>query len=349
MKPHSLPPVVAAWALFASAVVIADDSRQSPAPASPTAVLSTEFIYQQAPFPECHASSIAESSAGLVCAWFGGTEEGHKDVGIWVSRRETNGWTAPIEVATGVESAEKRWPCWNPVLHQASKGPLLLFYKVGPNPRTWWGLLMASTDGGKTWSAPRRLPGDIIGPIKNKPIELVSGELLCPTSTEDDGWRVHFESTPDLGATWTRTKPVNDGKEFAAIQPTILRLSDGRLQALCRSRQKCITEIFSTDHGKTWSPMKATTLPNSSTGIDGVTLRDGRHLLVYNHTPSGRSPLNVGISTDGKQWKNAIVLENDRGEYSYPAVIQSADGKVHITYTWKRERIKHVVVAAEKP
>lgn len=94
--------------------------------------------------------------------------------------------------------------------------------------------------------------------------------------------------------------------------------------------------------------MKATGLPNPNSGIDAVMLRDGRALLVYNHTPRGRSPLNVALSSDGKTWKSALVLENLPGEYSYPAVIQSRDGLVHITYTWHREKIRHVIVDPAK-
>ena len=90
--------------------------------------------------------------------------------------------------------------------------------------------------------------------------------------------------------------------------------------------------------------MTATSLPNPNSGIDAVTLRDGRQLVVYNHTTKGRSPLNVALSEDGRQWQAALVLENEPGEYSYPAVIQTKDGLVHITYTWKRVQVKHVVV-----
>jgi predicted neuraminidase len=89
-------------------------------------------------------------------------------------------------------------------------------------------------------------------------------------------------------------------------------------------------------------------LPNPNSGTDAVTLRDGRHLLVYNHTAKGRSPLNVAVSTDGDTWQAALVLENEPGEYSYPAVIQTADGLVHAVYTWKRQRIKHVVIDPAK-
>ena len=155
-------------------------------------------------------------------AWFGGTREGSPDVGIWLSRHENGKWTAPVEVATGVQSATNRYPCWNPVLFQPKPGPMLLFYKVGPSPSAWWGMLMTSADGGKTWLKPRRLPEGILGPIKNKPVELSSGDLLCPSSTEDHGWRVHFERTRDWGQTWETTGPLNDGREISAIQPSIL-------------------------------------------------------------------------------------------------------------------------------
>ena len=150
--------------------------------------------------------------------------------------------------------------------------------------------------------------------------------------------------TKDGGATWQATKPINDGKEIAAIQPTILTYRDGRLQALIRSRQDRIAEVWSSDGGKSWGRMTLTNLPNPNSGIDALTLRDGRQLLVYNHTARGRWPLNVALSPDGRKWQAALVLENQPGEYSYPAVIQTADGLVHITYTWNRQRVKHVVV-----
>jgi predicted neuraminidase len=306
-------------------------------------VVGSEFIYTNAPFPECHASTIVETQGRLVAAWFGGTEEGHKDVGIWLARHERDHWTAPVEVANGIEGAT-RYPCWNPVLFQPRTGPLLLFYKVGPNPREWWGMVISSGDGGLTWSAPRRLPDGILGPIKNKPIQLATGDIVSPSSTEHDGWRVHFECSADSGVTWISTGPINDGKEFGAIQPAILVHPDGKLQALGRTRQKAVFLVWSTDGGKSWGKLCATLLPNPNWGVDAVTLRDGRHLIVYNHTMSGRSPLNVAVSKDGISWQPAAVLETEPGEYSYPAVVQAADDRIHISYTWKRLRIKHAVL-----
>lgn len=311
------------------------------------AVLKEEFIYEEAPFPSCHASTIAETPEGLVVAWFGGTAEGKPDVGIWASRQAGDGWTDPVEVVDGQQGDGTRHPCWNPVLYQVPGGPLLLFYKVGPAPSTWWDMLTTSTDGGRTWAAPRRLPDGILGPIKNKPVALPDGSLLCPSSSEHDGWRVHLERTSDLGRTWTKTGPLNDGKSFGVIQPSVLFHPDGVLQLLCRSRQGSIVTFWSSDQGASWGPPEPTELPNPNSGTDAVTLADGRQLLVYNHTTRGRTPLNVALSTDGRTWTPGPILEDEPGEYSYPAVIQAADGRVHVTYTWKRQRIRHVVLDPE--
>lgn len=311
-------------------------------------IVASEFVFEQAPFPSCHASTVAETKTGLVAAWFGGTRERNPDVGIWVARRNKNTWSKPVEVANGIQSGGVRHPCWNPVLFQVERGPLLLFYKVGPSPSEWWGMLITSTDAGVNWSKPVRLPDGILGPIKNKPVRLKDGSILCGSSTENAGWLVHMETTKDLGVTWTKSEALNDRVHFGAIQPAILVHRSGALQILCRSRQKRITESWSTDGGKSWGQMKATSLPNPSAGIDAVTLADGRALVVYNHTETARSPLNIAVSTDGKTWKAALVLEDQPGEYSYPAVIQTGDGLVHVTYTWKRERIKHVVIDPRK-
>ena len=325
------------------------------------ALLSANLIYSlgNRPTPQCHASTIAETPTGLVAAWFAGTHEKHSDVGVRISRLVNDKWTTPVEVADGSEGEDREYPCWNPVLFQPKKGPLMLFYKVGPTPSRWWGMLLTSKDGGKTWGNRHKLGkddkvGHLIGPVKNKPIQLADGTILCPSSTEHKGWRVHFEATRDFGKTWKVIGPINDGKEFGAIQPSVLTYADGRMQVMCRSQQKVVTQSESKDGGKTWSKMTASKLPNPNAGTDAVTLKDGRQLIVYNHTvrrlefPSGRNMLNVAISTDGKNWKPVLTLERAPGEYSYPAVIQTRDGKVHITYTWQRISVKHAVLDPAK-
>jgi predicted neuraminidase len=251
-----------------------------------------------------------------------------------------------MEVANGADNENWiRYPCWNPVLFQTKKGPLMLFYKVGPTPQRWWGMLMTSDNNGRTWSKPKRLPDNIYGPIKNKPVEMADNLLVCGSSTEDAGWRVHIEKSRSFGREWTRTAPLNSSMNYSAIQPTLLWHQSGQLQMLCRTKQGKIVETWSSDSGDTWSRMMATDLPNPNSGIDAVMLRDFRTILVYNHSTENRDVLNIATSPDGKKWFVGPVLENEPGqEFSYPAVIQTSDGMVHITYTWKRERIKHVVV-----
>lgn len=314
-----------------------------------SAIVKAEFVFDVPPTPQCHASTIVETPSGLVAAWFGGEHEKAPDVGIWVAREENGGWTTPVEVANAVQPDGTRLPTWNPVLFQPRGGPLLLFYTAGPDPSHWWGMQTRSSDAGVTWSAPRRLPDGVLGPIKNKPIQLADGAILAGSSTEEDGWKVLFERTGDLGRSWSVTAPVNDGRTLGAIQPSILHRRDGSLQAVGRTRQGRIFSITSTDQGRSWGPMTLLDLPNPNSGIDAVTLADGRQLLVYNHTTRGRGVLNVAVSDDGTHWQAALVLENEPGEeFSYPAVIQAADGLVHVTYTWKRRKVRHVVIDPSK-
>jgi predicted neuraminidase len=310
--------------------------------------LLTEFIFEDAPFASAHAPTIAETAEGLAAAWFGGSREGHPDVGIWLARKADARWSAPVEVARGTDQRGRPQPCWNPVLHQAAGGPLLLFYKVGPSPRRWWGMLSASVDGGRTWSTPRRLPRGMLGPIKNKPVVLGDGSLLCPSSTEHLGWRAHLERTTDLGKSWEKLGPLNTWRDVGAIQPCILTYPDGRMQVLFRSRQRVITAWWSSDRGRTWGPMRATSLANPDSGIDAVALHDGRALLAYNPSRAARTPLCLALSDDGLSWRNVRVLEDGIGEYSYPAVIQGRDGVLHLTYTGHRRRIRYVRLRPEE-
>lgn len=335
-----------------------------------SAIIDSGFVFppESRPTPTCHASTVVELASGqLAAAWFGGTTEPDIDNVIWFSRKESSGWTRPLQVVDGTEGETRDHRVGNPVLYQSPKGPLMLFYKVVDpeigRASSWWGMLSTSLDEGRTWSQPRRLGQDqrlgarnpnLIGPSKNKPVQLADGSLLSPSSTEHEGWRLHFERSTDGGRTWEVIGPVDPGEGLSAIQPSILFLDDGTLQVVCRSREGMLTASRSSDGGRTWSPLERTHLPNPNSGTDAVTLQDGRHLLVYNHTrskgpfPSGRNLLNVALSRDGFSWKPILTLEKDRGEFSYPAVIQSRDGRVHITYTWRRQSIRHLILDPSK-
>lgn len=298
------------------------------------------FVFDQAPSPECHASTVAQVGDDLLCAWFGGTREGAADVAIYLARFTQGHWMPPVEVArhAGV-------PCWNPVLFHYPDGETILFYKAGPSPQTWSGLLLRSRDGGAKWSAPELLPAGILGPIKNEPV-LLGEELVCGSSVESyDAWGCWVERTSDRGKSWRKSGPINvPGHLHGIIQPAFIRGEGDDLAMLCRSRGlDRVVRAESTNGGRRWSNAAPIDLPHNNSGIDSVTLRDGRHLLVYNHTVQGRTPLNAGISSDfGRSWKSVLVLEDEPGEYSYPAVIQASDGVIHATYTWQRRKIRHV-------
>jgi predicted neuraminidase len=313
---------------------------------APPAVVSAEFVFDVPPTPACHASTIVEARSGFLAAWFGGTDEGHPDVAIFLARFVEGKWSRPVPVLDGVQPDGRRFPCWNPVLFRPLVGPILLFAKVGPSPSRWWGVVTTSEDDGETWSKPRLLPGGILGPIKNKPIELAEGPLLCHSSEEDPklGWRVFIERTSDLGMTWEKVGPLNDGHRIAAIQPSFLKHPGGMLQILCRTRQGRLAESWSNDQGKTWSPMALTGLLNPNSGTDTTTLADGRQVLVFNPVEKGRTPLVVAFSEEGKTWTSRLTLEDQPGEFSYPAVIAAKNGLIHVTYTWKRTRIRHLVI-----
>ena len=328
-------------------------------------VVCDEFLYKQADFPECHSASIVETKKGdLVATYFGGTKERNPDVCIWVSRKPKGAkdWTKPQLVADGVgiisgnqlsNEPGQREACWNPVLFETPKGELQLYFKIGPNVAGWKGWRVTSKDGGKTWSKREPLPEGIYGPIKNKPV-LVGERLISPTSDERDGWKIYFEISDDMGKTWRRTAFVEADKGVKAIQPSIIRLPDGRLEALCRTRSRHIGVTYSSDNGETWSKLQLIDTPNNNSGIDAVTLQDGTFAMICNDWPieptkekGARTPLSILRSTDGIHWNHWITLEDSPIlQYSYPAIIQGRDGNIHVVYTWRRQRIKHVELQA---
>ncbi|HRK30164.1 MAG TPA: exo-alpha-sialidase [Tepidisphaeraceae bacterium] len=318
---------------------------------SPRAVVRREFVFDSPPFPSCHAATLLEAGGALLAAWFGGTKEGHADVCVWMARRTRDGWSAPTRVADGIQSDGGRFPCWNPVLFQPRGGPVMLFYKVGPSPSKWWGMRKISEDAGHTWSPAERLPAGILGPAKNKPVQLTNGEIISPASAEmpEAGWHVYTERSSDGGRSFIASAHIAQGEIPKATQPSVLIHSQDQLQMIGRTTSSSLFESWSNDAGATWGLLQLMNLPNCNSGIDAVTLAAAvngqRHLLVYNHSnlEKVRYPLNVAVSPDGRSWFAAAELESaPPGQYSYPCVIQSQTGNVHVAYTYKRRTICHV-------
>lgn len=328
------------------------------------------FAPGSAPFASSHASTIVELKNGwLMAAWFGGTDEGKSDVAIWGSRassRQPRVWSPPEELAR-----EPNIPCWNPVFFHTTEGRLWLYYKFGPSPSTWTAARKYSDDEGKTWSRAEHLPAGLVGPVRAKPLVLPDGTIVSGSSTEAyHSWAVWIERSTDGGKIWTRTGPmvppadaIKPGKEHGAnpslvpasqewkatagiIQPSVVSLGAQHLRFYARSTANIahIAVADSFDNGITWTRVRLLDLPNPNSGIDAVALKDGHVVLVFNNTTIGRSPLNLAVSNDGEHFRVFDTLEDQPGEYSYPAMVQSSSGDLYITYTWNRKSIAFVRV-----
>lgn len=307
------------------------------------------FIFESAPFPSCHASTLVEVSPGrLLAAWFGGRDEGARDVKIWWSRYDGRAWDKPT-----IAAEESGQPCWNPVLFELPDGTLALWYKSGPSPQTWTGFVRHSVDGGKSWSLAEILPAGQYGPVRAKPIVLADGTLLAATSVESHRcWTAYVDRSRDGGRTWTRSAPIAvPGRPRGLIQPTLFVAKTGRVVALCRSADLGrVARSESADGGAAWTPAAPTSLPNPNSGIDCARGGSGELFLLYNHTPAGRWPLNLARSADdGATWTPVLTVEGGSGEFSYPALIAGSDGRLHLTYTWNRTHIAYRAVDPAAP
>lgn len=339
-----------------------------------------EFIYQpgSTSFPESHASTIVELKNGeLMAAWFGGTRERDPDVAIWGSRQVDGKWLAPVELIR-----EPQIACWNPVLFHTKDGRLWLYYKFGPSPGTWVAGRRFSDDEGKTWSPVEHLPAGLLGPIRAKPLILDDGTILSGSSVEAyQTWAAWIERSTDNGKTWIKIGPITvpesvdipdegamrasaEGGEIGngedsgpktklyppakttigIIQPTLVPLGGHHIRLYARSHTRAarIAVADSMDDGLTWTPAHYLDLPNPNSGIDAVRLKDGRIVLIYNHSYNRRTPLNLAVSEDGEHFRMFATLEDGPGQYSYPAIIQDSQGDLDISYTWQRKTIKYV-------
>jgi len=134
-----------------------------------------------------------------------------------------------------------------------------------------------------------------------------------------------------------------------AIQPSILYDEGKSMKAFFRNmgdnRENYILNASSNDMGQTWSGISSTSLPNPNSGFDMIKLRDNMYLAAINYSFHGRSNLSMLLSQDkGRTWRTIKVLENTPGqEYSYPSISRSKSGLYHITYTYERRKIKHIV------
>lgn len=329
-----------------ASLLIAGNSMQGSA--------TSDFIFTSAPFASAHASNIVQLRNGdFLASWFGGSAEGKPDVAIWASRFSGGRWSTPFEMVREPDIA-----CYNPVMFYTKDGRLWFYYKFGPHPSSWTAGRRWSDDDGRNWSEVEHLPAGLYGPIRAKPLVLENGTVVSGSSVESyHSWACWIERSTDNGKTWNRIGPITvphhtagqanaSGATYGIIQPSVISLGDGKLRLYARSTSQigriCIAD--SADSGLTWTQARPIAVPNPNSGIDAVRLKDGRVVLVYNNTTTGRTPLNLAVSEDAEHFRMFKTLEDQPGEYSYPAMIQGSEGDLHITYTWNRKRIRYLRV-----
>jgi predicted neuraminidase len=307
--------------------------------------------------PFCHGSSILALSDGdLLAAWFGGTWEAVEDTGIYLSRCHQGAWSAPELVVPPEGHAHG-----NAVLGYTPDGKVLLVYFRNYGAWCTGGVTFCrlSADGGRTWGPERPVSGRVGLLLKNKPRVDSAGALLLPVYDEVL-WQCGIARSIDGGRTWSESTPVGGGTGVAMIQGALVPDRKGLLHMFMRTKAGCIYDVLSADEGTTWGDPFPVALPNPNSGIDALALTDGRMLMVYNpkatviqdilsaEERNVRFPLNVALSEDdGRSWTDLVTLESEPGEFSYPAIVQGADGRIHIVYTYQRSGIRHAVLTPQ--
>jgi predicted neuraminidase len=310
---------------------------------------SSELIFEKIPgYPVHHCSSITEAPNGdLLISWYGGSYESSDDQVVFLARRKKGSrfWSKPEIIVrspgkppgNAILFTDKRnriWFVWGrmdgaqPMLRGTGWDQCRLFYRT-------------SGDNGVTWTKDQPFYHDTLGWLpRNLTLVLSDGTLVLPLSDELHGHGVDlsfFLSTKNNGATWTQSGIMRGGE-----QPTFIERSDGSLVAFLRTRPN-ILQSESQDRGKTWSEPRPTQFKNPDAGIAALRLKNGHVILVFNNQDNSRTPLHIALSTDeARTWSQPLRLEMNPGEYSYPSVLQTSDGRIHIIYTFRRYSINHL-------
>lgn len=340
----------------------------------------TLYSFFSPPYSSNHASFLEVSSAGLVCAWFSGADEGANETAIVVSvlRPNATAWST-----AQVVSRHSGFSCQNPVLWQAPAGRLYLWHtcqpaQVPPNEEraTIW--QSSSPDGGLTWEAGSDMPWwTAHGAFtRNRVFQHYNGSLSVPAynastaGTENYSTRITLDSPlrPALplpaNTTWAQhTLGGTDNR----VQPSWVQLGGhGNLSVVSffRDRQsKSIYRSLSADGGFTWPAPTATCLPNNNAAIQAASLSSGAIALVFDNSTGPRFPLLLALSYDaGVTWPYARALQykednatssdplplGNATEWSYPTLLQTAGtGLIHVAHTYNRWTIKYHVVSEE--
>lgn len=361
--------------------------------------------YLPAATVQSHAANLlALTNGDVLCAWFGGTQEGVPDISIYLSRLAAGSstWTDPVKLSDDPTRSEQ-----NPVLFAAPDGKLWLVYtaQLSGHQNTSIVRRRVSDDNGHTWG-PIETLFDRPGTFVRQPIVVASdGAWLCPVFmcrvapgerwSGNDDISVVMRSV-DNGRSWSEHEVP---RSVGCVHMNIQVLADRTLVALFRSRWADRVYLSRSSDGVDWSEPRALDLPNNNSSIQFAALANGHLALVFNNSSAAnstgrraslyddiedaedsgalrtqsastrgtafwgapRAPMTLAISTDGGlTWPTMRNLETGDGycmtnnsserlnrEFSYPSIVQSKDGRLHIAFTYFRQRIKYVCVSEE--
>ena len=313
-------------------------------------------------WPMVHSSSVCalpERRMGAV--WYAGSREGGKDVAIYFTELSTGSggqWSDPVPVVTRKSASEElgRYvkKVGNPIIFRMSGQEIGLVY-ASVSVGGWSGSslnLKKSRDGGRTWSPSVRLTLspflNVSELVRTSPLPLRGGGLAIPIYHEFLGrfpeilWL--FSDGGDGGLMVGKTRMCG-GREF--IQPSIVPLDGDSAVAFYRdmSSRRSIAMAETSDGGLTWSRPRTIDLPNPNASIHALPLSTGHILMAFNDSKRTRENLKLAVSKDGGlTWTHIATLEDTPGaEFSYPTLARDGDGRIHLVYTWRRNRIKHAV------
>lgn len=309
-----------------------------------------------------HPASIAELDNGdLYLVYYGGSGEYAGDTAVFGARRVKGGttWSQPAPIATTDQQS-----VGNAVIWQAPAGLVWLFYVVRTGA-TWSSSrieIKTSRDGARTWTAPTVLAAQAGMMVRSRPLVLASGEYLLPAYHETGNDReavgpgstsVFLRFEPRKGA-WSESGRVRS--RAGNIQPAVIERAPGQLVCYCRrgggygpTQDGYIVRAESTDAGHTWSPGRDTAFPNPNAAVDLLRLQSGHWLLVYNDSMTRRRPLTAALSLDEeKTWAVRRNLVEGPGDFAYPYMIQTRDGRIHVVFTSNRRSVVNRIVFREE-
>ncbi|MDD5427696.1 MAG: exo-alpha-sialidase [Candidatus Omnitrophica bacterium] len=303
-----------------------------------------EFIFKPSSLPSPHAASMAELPDGeLFVVWYGATP-GSKYAAIWGARKPAGSdkWTSPEVIYSTPGHSNK-----NPVLYFDENKKLWLFwaeerrvYKLVKDTI----MVKTSADLGRTWDAPRKLGKLAWFLPKNHPIKLKEGPIVLPIYTD-----LHTSSavaiSKDGGLTWEGPRYI---MFFFGLQPTIIQRSDSSLFALMRTGMppRLAWQSTSRDLGYNWWGWGFSDVKNPGTALEMLKLKNGHVVLVSNDSKTDKTGITIALSYDeGRTWPRRRVIEFKAGTVStYPSVIQTKDGLIHVVYSYvNRTAIAHFV------